>query len=89
MCHIVYFGPISFIYQASHQAFGMINNLGCRLSERNVGIGHDVRVGDLREENIFQPGLLGLRVCPGGDGVAAEAVDSPDTKMRLIVSEAN
>lgn len=34
-------------------------------------------------EEIFQPERLRLRVCPYGEGIAAEAVDSLDTKVRL------
>jgi hypothetical protein len=70
----------------------MINHLRRRLSKcrgRIVAEGHDARIGDLLGKEVFQPELLRLRVCPGGDGVAAEAVDGHDTKGRLRLAKKN
>ena len=44
-------------------------------------------IKDLPRENIFQPEHLRLRVCPGVDGVAAEAVNDRDTKVRLRLAK--
>lgn len=64
----------------------MINYLRRRLSEGRVGIiaeSHDTGVRDLLREEIFQPKGLRLRMCPGVDGIAAEAVDGHNTEGRL------
>jgi hypothetical protein len=69
----------------------MIDDLRRRLSKRSVGIvakGHDARIGDLVGEEVFQQERLRLRVCPGGEGVTAEAVDSHDTKLRQRLAKA-
>ena len=63
----------------------MVNHLRRRLSKcrgRVVAEGHDAGFGDLLRQKIFQPELLRLRVCPGDDGIAAEAVDGHNTKGR-------
>ena len=43
--------------------------------------------GDMMEEEISQPEGLRLRVCPGGEGIAAEAMDSYDIKVRLRLAK--
>lgn len=63
----------------------MINNLGGRLPKCRVGIiaeSHDAGIRDLLGKKVFQPELLGLRVCPGGESVAAKAMDGHDTVAR-------
>jgi hypothetical protein len=68
----------------------MIDNLRGRLSKRDVGVvaeGHYTSIGDLLGEEIFQPERLRLRVCPGGKGIAAEAVDGHDTNSKAAVSK--
>src|ERR1700761_1666282 len=79
---ILYLRLLSLIHQADQQAFSMINDLRRRLSKRHVGIvaeGHDAGIGDLLGEEISQPELLRFRVCPGAEGIAAEAMDGHDT----------
>ncbi len=63
----------------------MINNLGGRLSKRDIGVvakGHDTSIGDLPGEEVFQPELLGLRMCLRVDGIAAEPVDGHDAVVK-------
>lgn len=54
---------------------------GHRLSKATCIIteGHDAGIRDLLREKVSQPELLGLRVSPGGEGIAAEAMDGYDT----------
>jgi hypothetical protein len=68
----------------------MINNLRGRLSKRDVGVvaeNHDASIEDLVEEEIFQLEGLRLRVRPGSEGIAAEAVDGHDTNVRLRLAK--
>jgi hypothetical protein len=69
----------SLVYQADQQAFSMINDLRRQLSIYGVGIiaaGHNESMVDLLGEKIFEPKGLRLQVCPDGDHIDAEAVDS-------------
>jgi hypothetical protein len=82
---ILYLRLLSLVHQAGQQAFGMINDLRRRLSKRGVGIvaeGHDASIGDLLGEEISQPERLRFGVCPGGEGVAAEAMHGYNTIAR-------
>lgn len=64
----------------------MVHDLRRRLPKRDVGIvaeGHDARVRDFPGEEVSQPELVRLRVCPGRNGIAAEAVDGNNTVKGL------
>lgn len=68
----------------------MIGNLRHRSSKRDAGViaeDHDAGTGDPLQEDVFQPELLRLRVCPGSDGIGAETVDRPQSKGKAAVSE--
>jgi hypothetical protein len=65
----------------------MVDHLCRRLSKcrgRIVPEGHATSIGNLLREEIFQPEGLRLRVCPGVDSIAAEAVDSHDTRETAV-----
>lgn len=84
---ILYLGLLSLIHQADQQAFGMIYDFCGRLSKGDVGIvakGHDPGIRDLLREEISQPALLRLGVCPGVDGIAAEAMHGHDAVVGQV-----
>ena len=64
----------------------MVDHLRRRPSKGQGGIvaeGHDAGIGNLLREEVFQPKRLRFGVCPGGEGIAAEAVDGHNTVARL------
>jgi hypothetical protein len=64
----------------------MVHHLRRRLSKcggRIVAEGHETSVGNLLGKEVFQPEGLRLWVCPGRNGIAAQAVDGHNTKGRL------
>ncbi len=83
---IPYVRLLPFVHQAGQQAFGVINDLRCRLPKRRIGIiakSHDASIRDLLAKEVSQPELLRFGVRPGREGIAAEAVDGYDTVLRV------
>jgi hypothetical protein len=76
---------VSFVNQTAQQALRMIDDIGCRPAERGrrvVAKGEYAGVLNLLRQQVLEPELVRLGVCPGFEGVTAQAVHSDYTGTR-------
>lgn len=76
---------VSFVNQTAQQALRMIDDIGYRPAERGRRIvTKDEYAGILNfvRQQVLEPELVRLWVCPGFDGVAAQAVHGDYTGTR-------
>jgi hypothetical protein len=68
---------ISLVNQTAQQTLCVVDDIGGGLAEGSRGIvaeGKDAGILDLVRQEVFEPECIRLRVCPGVDGIAAQAV---------------
>lgn len=76
---------ISLVNQTAQQALRMIYDVGSGLAERGrsvVAVGKDADILDFVRQEVFEPERVRLGMCPGLDGVAAQAVHGDYTSAR-------